>query len=801
MNARTLLATGILFAGLCGLVVFLESRTATRGPAMPYGRQSVEVAATLSRASRPEVPAAREDAHVLRGPFTDVDASVAERSASAGERLRISLPSGRVLEPRFVARVQHQDGSWSWVGRTSSQEDVILTFGKHAVYGYLGIEGAEPARVTTFAGHPVIEEPRPTNSGHWHDFEAARAKSTVASSAQGDVLPSGMPYVFRLAVGYTPGFANEHGGDSAAATRLYHLVDVANQAFANSGLNARIALASIQPVAYVDTTTQQETLTRLTGFSYDDAGRPLLPKADQIQQRLVNRDPALYDFLLNNGFGFADAKYDMYAIARAYRAPEQAGCGAGWIWGSTATVEVSYFPIRHFVFSDGSDLNETSGRVDSCPDSSLARQVGFVLGQTGIDDANPAPGKHSYSHGYREQDPAGFYTLTADPLPGASQFPLLQFSNPLVTHLGRSTGVAGVADNAASIVVQLGYGPGSGTRIRRWPRFDFNADRRSDLVWTMADGTTRCARMNWPNIVEVWGPPAATPSGSLLAGRLGFFTGNSQRLTINVPYRDLKQVPPVYQLCNWDGGGPLYKTFSATGGLPPQGEVLSLPSPWTPVASMNARGTQQVVLRNNQSEAVVFWRIKWLVTGDYSLYRERPLGALAEQSRFVGVSARYSILATGDFDGDGDEEILWGDDKNELAWTWKILDDGPTVDVRYVGGHTPEWSVAAIADINGDGKQDVIWRNEKQELMAYWLMDGPNVRAQKAFSVSNHYRIVVASDFDGDGVEDIAWEDDTNSLLWVWRSRGDGNFDVQFAGAIAQGTRVVNDTGLARPAN
>jgi PKD repeat protein len=97
-------------------------------------------------------------------------------------------------------------------------------------------------------------------------------------------------------------------------------------------------------------------------------------------------------------------------------------------------------------------------------------------------------------------------------------------------------------------------------------------------------------------------------------------------------------------------------------------------------------------------------------------------------------------------------------------------------------------------DINGDGRSDIVWRNQTLELMDHWTMNGPSFVGAGAKSVASIYRVVGTGDFDGDGRGDLLWTNNTNDLLWIWRSRGDGQYDVQFVSGYPPTWTVVSGT-------
>jgi hypothetical protein len=74
-----------------------------------------------------------------------------------------------------------------------------------------------------------------------------------------------------------------------------------------------------------------------------------------------------------------------------------------------------------------------------------------------------------------------------------------------------------------------------------------------------------------------------------------------------------------------------------------------------------------------------------------------------------------SILATGDYDGDGKADIL----ARSGSSLWVTLMDG----LSFKAGGSPgavdtAWHFEGSADFDGDGKDDILWRNDAGMLWA-----------------------------------------------------------------------------------
>lgn len=193
---------------------------------------------------------------------------------------------------------------------------------------------------------------------------------------------------------------------------------------------------------------------------------------------------------------------------------------------------------------------------------------------------------------------------------------------------------------------------------------------------------------------------------------------------------------------------------------------------------------------------ILFSRVEHFAGQDYrtvSLWEMDGLGGIG--GGFVSaVDVSWSIVGTGDFDGDGRSDILWRNADSTLA-VWRM--DGTTV----LGGGSvyrpgTDWTVAGIGDFDGDGRSDILLQ-DSTGIIAGWRMDGSTVL--EARTIDNHvagWRVAAVGDYDGDGRADILWQQlpvsgQGHTETQVWTMHGLQVAAVQSLAAIDNAWRIV----------
>ncbi len=143
-----------------------------------------------------------------------------------------------------------------------------------------------------------------------------------------------------------------------------------------------------------------------------------------------------------------------------------------------------------------------------------------------------------------------------------------------------------------------------------------------------------------------------------------------------------------------------------------------------------------------------------------------------------------SIAAIGDFDGDGNDDIIW-DVNNGTLEMW--LMDGAVMKSRAaiappittVNGFAIPFAIAAVGDFDLDGRFDIVWRGGNYYYVAVMNGATPKVQPAAPILITSDWKIEVAADYDGDGITDLLWRNTlsgANALyLMVGPSQPPGN--------------------------
>jgi len=179
----------------------------------------------------------------------------------------------------------------------------------------------------------------------------------------------------------------------------------------------------------------------------------------------------------------------------------------------------------------------------------------------------------------------------------------------------------------------------------------------------------------------------------------------------------------------------------------------------------------------------------WRQASTGATYLWTMSGSTVSSSVNLGTSPDWSVIATGDFNGDGNTDLLWRQAVTGATVMW--LMNGSTISsATYLGGST-DWAVTATGDFNGDGKTDLIWRQASTGATYMWLMNGASTSSSALLGTSTDWSVTATGDFNGDGKADLIWRQASTGATVMWLMNGASTLSSTLLGTPSTDWSVV----------
>jgi hypothetical protein len=187
------------------------------------------------------------------------------------------------------------------------------------------------------------------------------------------------------------------------------------------------------------------------------------------------------------------------------------------------------------------------------------------------------------------------------------------------------------------------------------------------------------------------------------------------------------------------------------------------------VADFNGDGADDILHRTND----LFGTVYVTFMGPQGVYLVASYeGVLQDQFDFV---------ATGDFDGDGNDDVMWRRLETGQVVAWLMTRPGRASFANSGSPPGPDWYGEAAGFFNNSAEDDVLWRNIATGEIVLWYMDDltePEVFALNLLKPDN-WSLIAAGDLNGNGRADITWVDENTNTLEIWLM--DENYPDGFA--------------------
>ena len=298
---------------------------------------------------------------------------------------------------------------------------------------------------------------------------------------------------------------------------------------------------------------------------------------------------------------------------------------------------------------------------------------------------------------------------------------------------------------------------------------DFNDNGVSDVLWRNGSGALAVWDMNKSGAIGSGGFVTAggaivAPDASYSVAAISDFSGDGKA---DVLWRNTSG-----SLIEWlmNGSVIAQSSYVTAGGVP----VNPDPS-WSFLGAgdFNGDGMSDMLWRNASGE-IAEWQMNGSVIAGS--------GDLNAGGGAVFLAGAWSVAGIGDFNGDGKADIIWRNASGEVA-EWQM--NGSTIigsgDLN-VGGvavaPAANWSVAGVGDFNADGNADLLWRDSSSGALVEWLMNGSSIIGSGSVMSGStpvnpdpSWHVVEIGDFNGDARADILWRNDNGSIA-EWFMKG-----------------------------
>jgi kumamolisin len=171
------------------------------------------------------------------------------------------------------------------------------------------------------------------------------------------------------------------------------------------------------------------------------------------------------------------------------------------------------------------------------------------------------------------------------------------------------------------------------------------------------------------------------------------------------------------------------------------------------------------------------------------------VSSLVQALSFIHPLPSTFLSYSGDFNGDGKQDILWRNTQTGEVDIW-FMNGASVVSKARVATVGLDWKVVGTADFNGDGYSDILWQNTVNGSFVIWIMHGSSHSDFEFPSQGNQWSIAGVADLDHSGFADILWRNVVSGELVAWKSAPGLNFSSFYIGTAGLDWNLVGAADL-----
>ena len=161
-------------------------------------------------------------------------------------------------------------------------------------------------------------------------------------------------------------------------------------------------------------------------------------------------------------------------------------------------------------------------------------------------------------------------------------------------------------------------------------------------------------------------------------------------------------------------------------------------------------------------------------------------GTTRDSFQNVGISVPgpdWNLRGIGDFNFDGHPDFLWHNVTTGQIQVWMMVGANRTSFVTLsINVPGPNWQIRGLGDFDRDGNVDIVWHNSSTGQIQVWFMNGTTRTSFVTLSLTvpgPDWQLAGTGDFNSDGKVDLIWHNPTVGTVQVWFMNGTSRSSFQ----------------------